>query len=148
MPHLTATGDIVDGTPREWVEETNAELRDSWDDTGSAPVEGTDYTFSDFFSVDNLEKMIVGQELRGVGRPSALTLEQSIENGTPISVGSDGLGTIDHKTDNLAGERGEFVVTFSGPPVETNGTVSGNSVVWTLTGTEASLYLFATGPIG
>ena len=76
-----------------------------------------------------------------------LAANQESGGSSPDTVGAGTVRVEFTKQSPLQGaSAGVFAVTFAGPPTQTNGTVSGNTVHWTLTGHESTPYIYATGP--
>ena len=145
LPHLTAIGELASGsTPEAWVKMRNGVLKDSWDQYAVASIGTTDTTLKDYFTAADLAMHVVGGELRSIVYPYAYSIDEWNQQGD----GSVTDGKVDFTLtkDSPWGGDGEVVVIFAGPPTDSDGTVTGDTVTWTITGTEATLAFHAAGP--
>lgn len=154
LPALTASGDLDRGkglTPLQWVQQQSARVTS--DALTAETIPGTSYAYADYLTTSDFGASIAGQEL-DVKEAKVYTLAELAANqesggSSPVPV-TFGAGTVSvefTKQSPLQGaSAGVFAVTFAGPPTQTNGTVSGNTVHWTLTGHESAPYIYATGP--
>lgn len=147
LAHLTAIGEMASGnTPDSWVKMRNGILEDSWDQFASQPIGDTGTTLADYFTADELEMQLVNGELRSIVYPDTYSIDEWNQNQQVGGTVTDGTADFTFTTDAPWNGTGEMVVIFAGPPTDFNGTVTGNTVTWTITGTEAGLAFHAVGP--
>jgi len=152
LPALTASGDLDRGkglTPLQWVQQQGGPVTS--DVLAAQAIPGTSHTYADYLTTSDFGASIAGQELdlKGAQVFTLATLAAKQESGgsSPVTVGDGTVSVEFTKQSPLQGSSvGVFAVTFAGPPTQTNGTVSGNTVYWALTGHESAPYIYATGP--